>query len=52
MRAAAMASKPRHITIAGWFVVVGGEVDGLDDGAEQVLGVQRLAGLRPAPGVP
>jgi hypothetical protein len=30
-------------------VVVGGELDGLDDGAEQVLGVQRLAGLRPAP---
>jgi len=26
-------------------VVVGGELDGLDDGAEQVLGVQRLAGL-------
>jgi hypothetical protein len=37
---------------AGCFVVVGGEVDGLGDGAEQVLGVQRLAGLRPAPGVP
>jgi hypothetical protein len=36
---------------AGWFVVVGGEVDGLGDGAEQMLGVQRLAGLRPASGV-
>jgi hypothetical protein len=36
---------------AGWFVVAGGEVDGLDGGAEQVLGVQRLAGegLAPAP---
>ena len=32
-------------------MVVGGELDGLDDGAEQVLGVQRLAGLRPAPGM-
>ena len=37
---------------ASWFVVVGGEVDGLGGGAEQVLGVQRLAGLGPAPGVP
>ena len=36
---------------AGWLVVAGGEVDGLDDGAEQVLGVQRLAGQGPAPGV-
>jgi hypothetical protein len=33
-------------------VVVGGEVDGLDGGSEQMLGVQRLAGLEPAPGVP
>jgi hypothetical protein len=33
-------------------VVVGREVDGLDGGAEQMLGVQRLAGLGPAPGVP
>ena len=32
-------------------VVAGGEVDGLGNGAEQVLGVQRLAGLRPAPGM-
>ena len=37
---------------AGWLAVVGGEVDGLDGRAEQVLGVQRLAGLGPAPGVP
>jgi len=37
---------------AGWFVIAGGEVDGLDGGPEQVLGVQRLAGLGPAPGVP
>ncbi len=37
---------------ASWFVVIGGEVDGLDGGAEQVLGVQRLADLGPAPGVP
>ncbi len=36
---------------AGWPVVAGGEVDGLDNGAEQMLGVQRLAGLGPAPGV-
>jgi hypothetical protein len=36
---------------AGWPVVVGGEVDGLGDAAEQVLGVQRLAGEGPAPGV-
>ena len=36
---------------AGWFVVVGGEVDGLGGGAEQVLGVQRLAGAGPAPGM-
>ena len=36
---------------ARWLVVVGGEVDGLDGGAEQMLGVQRLAGLGPAPGV-
>jgi hypothetical protein len=33
-------------------VVVGGEVDGLDGGAEQMLGVQRLAGMGQAPGVP
>jgi hypothetical protein len=32
-------------------VVVGGEVDGLGNGAEQMLGVQRLAGLGPAPGM-
>jgi hypothetical protein len=37
---------------AGWLVVVGGEVDGLDGGAEQVLRVQRLAGVGPTPGVP
>jgi hypothetical protein len=37
---------------AGWPVVIGGEVDGLDDAAEQVLGVQRLTGLGKAPGVP
>ena len=37
---------------AGWLAVVGGEVDGLDDAAEQVLGVQRLARLGKAPGVP
>src|SRR5690242_6008931 len=37
---------------ASWLVVVGGEVDGLDGGTEQVLAVQRLAGLGPAPGVP
>ena len=36
---------------AGWFVVAGGEVDGLGSGAEQMLGVQRLAGEGPAPGV-
>ena len=36
---------------AGWFVVAGGEVDGLGNGAEQVLGVQRLARLGPAPGM-
>lgn len=33
---------------ASWLVVVGGEVDGLDGGAEQMLSVQRLAGLGPA----
>jgi hypothetical protein len=33
---------------AGWLVVAGAEADGLGDGAEQVLGVQRLAGLGPA----
>lgn len=37
---------------AGSLVVVVGEVDGLGGGPEQVLGVQRLAGLGPAPGVP
>ena len=37
---------------AGWFVVIGGVVDGPDGAAEQVLGVQRLAGPGPAPGVP
>ena len=30
---------------ARWPVVVGGEVDSPDGGAEQMLGVQRLAGL-------
>jgi hypothetical protein len=39
----------------GWLVVAGGEVDGPDNGAEQVLGVQRpvlipAAGHRPAHG--
>jgi len=34
---------------AGWFVVADGEVDGLGNGAEQMLGVQRLAGPGPAP---
>jgi hypothetical protein len=33
---------------AGGLVVVGGEVDGLDDGKQQVLGVQRLARPRHA----
>jgi hypothetical protein len=37
---------------AGGLVVACGEVDGLDGAAEQVLGVQRFAGLGPAPGVP
>ena len=36
---------------AGGLVVVSGQVDGPDDAAEQVLGVQLLAGLGPAPGV-
>ena len=36
---------------AGWFVVAGGEVDGPGNGAEQVLGVQRLAGEGPALGM-
>jgi hypothetical protein len=30
---------------ASWLVVVGGEVDGLDGGAEQMLAVQRLVGV-------
>jgi hypothetical protein len=37
---------------ACWPVVAGGELNGLDDAAEQVPGVQRLAVLGPAPGVP
>ena len=36
---------------AGWLVVAGGEVDGPGNGAEQMLGVQRLAGEGPAPGM-
>jgi hypothetical protein len=36
---------------AGWPVVVGGEVDGPGNGAEQMLGVQRLAGPGTAPGM-
>jgi hypothetical protein len=37
---------------AGLLVVVGGMVDGPDGAAEQVLGMQWLAGEGPAPGVP
>jgi hypothetical protein len=36
---------------AVWFVVARSEVDGLGNGAEQMLGVERLTGLRPVPGM-
>src|SRR5438270_11934800 len=36
---------------AGRIVIADREVYSLDGGAEQMLGVQRLTGLRPAPGM-